>query len=177
GEEGYVVDINWRNTTVRQLPDNLVIIPNAKLAGAITTNYNQPEEQMSIMIQARVDYDSDLEQVERVSLDVAAEVMAEVSGGVPDHEPAVRFHTFGEAGIDFSVILRVQEFSDQFLIKHEFLKRLHQRYRTEGIEIPLPVRTVVLQQPGPIPVPGPRTPEAVPGAGVKSSVSMSKTRL
>lgn len=176
GEEGYVVDINWRNTTVRQLPDNLVIIPNAKLAGAITTNYNQPEEQMSIMIQARVDYDSDLEQVERVSLGVAAEVMAEVSGGVPDHEPAVRFHTFGEAGIDFSVILRVQEFSDQFLIKHEFLKRLHQRYRTEGIEIPLPVRTVVLQQPGQIPVPGPRTPEAVPGAGVKSSVSMSKTR-
>ncbi|MEU5103980.1 mechanosensitive ion channel family protein [Streptomyces sp. NPDC021354] len=174
GEEGYVVDINWRNTTVRQLPDNLVIIPNAKLAGAITINYHQPEEQMSIMIQARVDYDSDLDHVERVSIEVATEVMAEVSGGVPDHEPVVRFHTFGEAGIDFSVILRVQEFSDQYLIKHEFLKRLHQRYRTEAIDIPLPMRTVVLQQPGQVPLPGPRTPEGDPALGPKSPVRMSK---
>jgi small-conductance mechanosensitive channel len=163
GEEGYVVDINWRNTAVRQLSDNLVIIPNAKLAGTIMTNYHQPEEQMSVMVQARVGYESDLEHVERVTAEVAGKVMADVSGGVYDHEPTIRFHTFGESGIDFSVFLRAHEFSDQYLIKHEFMKRLHRRYRAEGIEIPPPMRTVVLRGQDQGPVPGRLT--TVPGAG------------
>jgi small-conductance mechanosensitive channel len=151
GEEGYAVDINWRNTVVRQLPDNLVIIPNAKLAGAITTNYHQPQRQMSVVVQAGVGYDNDLEHVERVTTEVARRVMAEVAGGVPEHQPAVRFHTFGDSRIDFSVILRAGEFSDQYLIKHEFIKRLHQRYQAEGIDIPFPTRSVVLRHQGEVP--------------------------
>ncbi|MFJ4846379.1 mechanosensitive ion channel family protein [Streptomyces sp. NPDC088733] len=146
GEEGYVVDINWRNTVVRQLSDNLVIIPNAKLAGAIATNYHQPEQQMSLIVPAGVGYGNDLEHVERVTVEVAGEVMAGVEGGVPAHEPAVRFHTFGESRIDFNVILRTSEYGEQYRIKHEFLKRLHRRYQEEGIEISYPTRTVMLRQ-------------------------------
>jgi small-conductance mechanosensitive channel len=32
----------------------------------------------------------------------------------------------------------------QYLVKHEFIKRLHQEYRIAGIEIPFPIRTVHL---------------------------------
>ena len=105
GEEGYVVDINWRNTAVRQLSNNLVIIPNAQLAGTNMTNFTRPEQQMSILVQVGVGYDSDLDHVERVTIEVVAEVMTEINGGVPDHEPAVRFHTFGDSSIGFTVIL------------------------------------------------------------------------
>jgi len=34
---------------------------------------------------------------------------------------------------------------DNFLIKHEFIKRLHARYQKEGITIPFPIRTVYLK--------------------------------
>ncbi|MYT21448.1 mechanosensitive ion channel family protein, partial [Streptomyces sp. SID7760] len=68
---------------------------------------------------------------------------------VPDHEGAVRFHTFADSRINFTVILGVGEFSDQYRIKHEFIKRLHQRFRTEGISIPAPTRTVALHHEGP----------------------------
>lgn len=158
GEQGYVEDINWRNTVVRQLPNNLVIVPNAQLAGAIVTNYYRPEQQMSVLVEVGVSYDSDLSQVERVTCEVAQEVMTAVTGGVPDHDPFIRYHTFGESSIDFSVILRAQEFTDQYLIKHEFIKRLHRRYRDEGIEIPFPIRTVLLPDHapgGPDRAPGP----------------------
>ncbi|MHA5048927.1 mechanosensitive ion channel family protein [Streptomyces sp. SD15] len=148
GEEGYVVDINWRNTTVRQLSNNLVIIPNDQLAGTNMTNFNRPEQQMTLILQVGVAYDSDLEHVERVTTEVVAETMTEITGAVPDHEPAVRFHTFGDSRISFSVILGVGEFSDQYRIKHEFIKRLHKRYRDEGIRIPAPTRTVALQPGG-----------------------------
>ncbi|HEC92126.1 MAG TPA: mechanosensitive ion channel, partial [Candidatus Atribacteria bacterium] len=43
GEEGYVVDIGWRNTTIRMIPNNLVIVPNSKIASSIVVNYNLPE--------------------------------------------------------------------------------------------------------------------------------------
>jgi small-conductance mechanosensitive channel len=56
---------------------------------------------------------------------------------VRTHEPIVYFHTLGDPGIGFSVILRGREFVDQFPIKHEFVKRLHRRYADEGIQIPI----------------------------------------
>ena len=146
GEEGYVEDINWRQTTVRQLSNNLVVIPNGQLAKTNMTNFMRPEQQLTILVQVGVSYDSDLEQVERVTKDVVADVMTEITGAVPEHEPAVRFHTFGDSRIGFTVILGVGEFSDQYRIKHEFIKRLHRRYREEGIRIPSPARTVALQQ-------------------------------
>ncbi|MGW5665644.1 mechanosensitive ion channel family protein [Streptomyces sp. NPDC003758] len=158
GEEGYVVDINWRQTTVRQLSNNLVVIPNGQLAKTNMTNYTRPEQQLTVLVQVGVAYDSDLEHVEKVTTEVVAEVMTEITGAVPDHEPAVRFHTFGDSRIGFTVILGVGEFSDQYRIKHEFIKRLHKRYRAEGIRIPAPTRTVALQQ-GSVVIPAQRSGE------------------
>ncbi|WP_320781397.1 mechanosensitive ion channel family protein [Streptomyces sp. CRN 30] len=146
GEEGYVEDINWRQTTVRALSNNLVVIPNGQLAKSNMTNFMRPEQELTILVQVGVAYDSDLDQVERVTAEVVTEVMTEITGAVPEHEPAIRFHTFGDSRIGFTVILGVGEFSDQYRIKHEFIKRLHRRYRAEGIRIPSPARTVALQQ-------------------------------
>ncbi|MFD7016253.1 MULTISPECIES: mechanosensitive ion channel family protein [unclassified Streptomyces] len=153
GEEGYVVDINWRNTVVRNLSNNLVIIPNGRLARTNMTNYTRPEQELSILVQVGVGYDSDLEHVERVTLEVVDGVMADIAGALPGHEAAVRFHTFADSRINFTVILGVGEFSNQYRIKHEFIKRLHRRYRAEGISIPAPTRTVALQQDLPEPPP------------------------
>ncbi|BDH06489.1 mechanosensitive ion channel family protein [Streptomyces seoulensis] len=156
GEEGYVVDINWRQTTVRQLSNNLVVIPNGQLAKTNMTNFTRPEQELTVLVQAGVSYDSDLEHVERVTSEVVDEVMTEITGAVPEHEAAIRFHTFGDSRIGFTIILGVGEFSDQFRIKHEFIKRLHRRYREEGIRIPAPARTVALQQ-GSVLIPQQRT--------------------
>ena len=146
GQEGNVVDINWRKTTIRTMSDNLVIVPNATFADAILTNYHQPAQDMGLLVQAKVGYHSDLEHVEKITIEVAHEVMTKVEGGVPGYQPLVRFHTFGESSIDFTVILRTREFTDQFVVKHEFVKRLHTRYRAEGIEIPLPTRNLIFAE-------------------------------
>jgi small-conductance mechanosensitive channel len=148
GEEGYVIDITWRNTAIRALPNNMVIVPNSKLASTLVTNYHQPEKEMSVLVQVGVSYQSDLKKVERITIEVAREVMRDVEGGVREFEPFTRYHTFGDSGINFSVIMRGREFTDQFLIKHEFIKRLHERYQQEGIEIPFPIRTIHIKNEG-----------------------------
>lgn len=142
GEDGYVSDIDWRHTSIRQLPNNVVLVPNATLASTIVTNYYYPEQELAVLVEVGVDYGSDLDRVERVTVEVAREVLREVEGGVEGFDPFIRFHTFDDSSIDFTVILRAREFVDQYLIKHEFVKRLHRRYRAEGIVIPFPIRTI-----------------------------------
>jgi small-conductance mechanosensitive channel len=146
GEEGYVTDITWRNTLIRTLPNNTVLIPNSKLAGAIVTNFHLPETEMAVLVQVGVSYDSDLEKVEMITNEVARDLLKEVQGGVLSFEPFIRYHTFADFSINFTVILRCLEYVDQHLIKHEFVKRLHRRYCQEGIEIPFPIRTVHLKK-------------------------------
>jgi small-conductance mechanosensitive channel len=145
GEEGYISDITWRYTTIRSLPNNRIIVPNAKISSAIVTNHHLPDREMAVLVNVGVSYQSDLDEVERATIEVAREVMEEVQGGVPEFAPFIRFHTFGDFSINFTVILRAREFVDQYLIKHEFVKRLHRRYRGDGIEIPFPIRTVYVK--------------------------------
>lgn len=148
GQEGYVQDVTWRYTTIRQLPNNLIVVPNAQLASAITANFNLPDPEQAVLVEVGVSYDSDLTLVERVTVDVGRQVMREVDGGVPSFTPLIRFHTFGDTSIRFTVILRGRQYVAQYLITHEFIKRLQRRYQAEGIEIPTTVRTVHLKTAG-----------------------------
>ncbi len=145
GDEGFVVDIGWRNTTIRAYANNMIIVPNAKLASSIITNYFQPQKEMGFGIPLGVSYDSDLAKVERVTVEVAKEVMRDVPGAATGFEPLVRFKKFGDFSIDFVAVLRVKEFVDQYLLTHEFIKKVHERYAREGIKIPYPVRTVYVK--------------------------------
>ncbi len=142
GEKGYVTKIGWRSTWVRQLPNNTVVIPNKAIVSSRVLNYYYPEKEIAVLVQVGVDYRSDLEQVERVTIEVAEEVMKTVQGGVPGFKPFIRYHTFSDFSINFTVILRAQEFVDNYLVKHEFIKRLHKRYNDEGIIIPFPISTL-----------------------------------
>lgn len=144
GEEGYVQDVTWRYTTIRQLPNNLTIVPNSKLASAVTANFSLPDPEQAVLVEVGVGYGSDLGHVERVTVSVGQGVMQDVEGGVPGFTPFIRYHTFGDSSIQFTVILRGRDYVSQYLVKHEFIKRLHERYRAEGIEIPFPIRTVHL---------------------------------
>ncbi|MBN1254769.1 MAG: mechanosensitive ion channel family protein [Deltaproteobacteria bacterium] len=146
GEEGYVTDVTWRNTTIRALKNNMIIIPNSKLASTIVKNYYQPQQEMSFLVQVGVSYDSDLQKVEKVTIEVGKEVMRGVEGGVPEFEPLIRYHTFDDSSINFTVVLRTKEYVGQYLLKHEFIKRLHERYDKEGISIPFPIRTIQMEK-------------------------------
>jgi small-conductance mechanosensitive channel len=91
-----------------------------------------------------------------VAMEVATQVMQQVEGGVPAAQPSVRFHTFGDSAIQGAVAIRCREFVDQYLVRHEFIKRLKIRFDQEGIEIPFPIRTVYLRGEGTeAPQPGP----------------------
>ena len=143
GEEGFVVHLGWRSARVRTLPNNIVVVPNAKLASAILTNYSLPEAGMSLLISISVSYGSDPDRVVQILVDEATCAAGVVEGLVKDPAPFVRFIPgFGDSSLDFTLICRVSSFVDQYLVQHELRKRILARFRREGIEIPFPQRDI-----------------------------------
>jgi len=139
---GYVEDIGWRSTRIRTLSNTIVIVPNSKIASSVITNDSLPVPEMSVVIQCGVAYTSDLEKVEKVTIETAKRMQKIVQGGVKNFEPFIRYHTFGDSNINFSIILRVEQFVDKYLVTHELIKALKKAYDENGIEISWPVRKV-----------------------------------
>ena len=148
--EGFVVDVGWRSTRVRMLQNNVVIVPNKKVAESIIVNYDLPESRMSLLLHVSVGYASDVDRVETALVDEATRAVGEVPGLLGAPAPFVRFIPgFGASSLDFTLICQVATFVDQFAVQHELRKRILRRLRADGIEIPYPVRTVELRSPGP----------------------------
>ncbi|MDP5121586.1 MAG: mechanosensitive ion channel family protein [Spirosomaceae bacterium] len=141
-EEGILEDISWRNSTIRTLINHIIIIPNGTLASSIVKNFALPDTENSILIPVGVAYDSDLEHVERVTIEVAKKIQETIEGATRNHQPFTRYNLFADSSINFNVVLRGDNFASQFLMRHEFIKALHKRYEQEGIEIPFPIRTL-----------------------------------
>ncbi|MBT0586515.1 mechanosensitive ion channel family protein [Alteromonas oceanisediminis] len=146
GEQGFVEQIGWRSVWIKMLPNNIVIVPNSVLAKSKIINYYYPEKQLSVPVDCSVHYDSDLDEVERVALEVAREILISYKWGIDDYDTFVVFHTFDNSSINFTVMLRAQEYFNRFFIKSAYIKALHKRFKKEGIVIPYPISAINLSQ-------------------------------
>jgi len=135
GEKGSVEDIGWRSTKLKIFGNNILIIPNSKLADAKIINYFYPAKPFTFTVDVGVSYESNLDQVEKVTLQVAKDVLKKTGFGNKDSEPSLRFKEFGDSNINFSVYFQVTEFKNKFPLRHEFIKALKKRYDKEGISI------------------------------------------
>jgi small-conductance mechanosensitive channel len=142
GEEGYVESIGWRSVRIRMLPNTIMIVPNSKLVSDAVTNYSLPDREFIFMVDVGVDYESDLERVEQVTLDVAREVLKSVPEAVASFEPTIRWKAFGDSSVQLTTLLRSKDFISQYPVRNAFMKKLFKRYKKEGIKIPFPTQTV-----------------------------------
>ncbi|MDX1491850.1 MAG: mechanosensitive ion channel family protein [Pseudohongiellaceae bacterium] len=146
GEQGFVEKIGWRSTWVRMLPNNMVIMPNSALSQSKLINYFYPSKELSVPVEVGVHYDSDLDHVERVTIEVAKDILTHHKWAVPEYDTFVLFHTFDNSSINFTVMLRAQEYANRFFVKSAFIKALHKRFQLEGIVIPFPITALNLSQ-------------------------------
>ena len=98
---------------------------------------------MALLIPINVSYNSDPDQVEQILVQEATRAAKEIPGLLADPAPLVRFIPgFGDFSLNFTLICRVQSFTDQYLAQHELRKRILRRFREEEIEMPFPQRDV-----------------------------------
>ena len=143
GEMGYIQNISWRNTKMLERSNNVIHIPNTKLSSAIIKNYDSGDPSFSVKIPVGVSYDSDLNHVSKVVMEIANEIHSSMEEVNRDAEPSFKFRAFGESSIDLAVYFRGNKYGDQNPIIHEFIKRVHKRFSEEKIDIPYPIRTII----------------------------------
>jgi small-conductance mechanosensitive channel len=113
----------------------VAVVPNSKLSQSIVTNYNLPNPELAVPIDFTIRYEQDPARAERAALEVAEAVMRDTPGTAATFEPLVRFHTFTDLGLRGTVTLRAATWADQGLIRHRLVMALHDRFRTDRIEL------------------------------------------
>ncbi len=143
GPAGTVEGVGWRATKLRTPQNNVVIVPNSKLSDSIVTNFTQPDPALTLFITCGVSYESDLDNVERVALEVMRDLKERLPQVDKTHQPLVLFREFGDSNITFFCVMRAADRAASFSVQHELVKGLYNRFREEGIEINYPVRKLV----------------------------------
>ncbi len=148
GFQGYVVDVGWRSTRLRTPYNNLVVVPNSRLADSMLTNFSSPQEQIGVLVMCGVSYSSALADVERMAKEAAQTVVDNTDGADKGMAPWFGFETFGDSNIDFWVWVQANSRIDSFIVKSELIKALHERFGAEGISINYPMRHLVFPEAG-----------------------------
>ncbi len=147
GPSGYVVEVGWRSTKIRTMFNNLVIIPNSRMAESIVTNYYSPTPAMNVMVYCGVSYDSNLRQVEKIVMDASTKLVKESPHAIKNVEPWVGFEEFGDSNITFWVFIQAVDRLGSFTLTSDLVKIIHERLNEEGVEINYPVRKLIMSEP------------------------------
>ena len=142
GMAGYVVEVGWRSTRIRTWGNNLVVVPNARFAETIITNYQQPAPAVNVYVTCGVSYDSDLDHVEKICREVMDDLVQNDSNAIRSYGSWFAFDAFGDSNVDFWLFMQARDRVASFNLQSTLIKNLHREFRVENININYPVRTL-----------------------------------
>jgi len=140
---GQVMDIGIRSTRILTRDDVEITVPNAVIANAkIVNETGGPHQKMRIRVKVSVAYGSDVDQV----CEVLMGCTTDLEHGCTTPVPRVRFRALGESGLDFELLVWVDEPVYRGLVLHELNTRVYNALNQAGIEIPYPKLDIYLKQ-------------------------------
>ena len=143
GDRGRVTDIGIRSTRILTRDDIEITIPNAVIANAkIVNETGGPHEKERVRVTVSATYDADIDRVEEVLLECAAEV----DHVCRDPAPRVRFRAFEDSGLKFQLLAWIDEPVLRGLVLHQLHCTVLKHFREAGIEIPYPKRDVYVKK-------------------------------
>jgi len=145
GDYCEVLHVGLRSTRMHDIfTEDLMVMPNNKLANTNIVNVSKPDRREKVTVEVGVAFDSDLEKVEKILLDVAtAHPNVEKGKG---KEPVVRLSSFGEHAAVYKVFFIVDDWRNRWRVAHEMRKEVIARFRKEDVEIPFPQRVVHMKK-------------------------------
>jgi len=141
GERGEVTHVGIRSTRLLTRDDIEITLPNSVIGNSRIINESGGRwSRERLRIKVGVAYGSDVDQVRRVLLEVAgqeSQVCAEPA-------PRVRFRNFGDSGLDFELLVWIEEPILRGQVQDAVNTAVYKRFMAEGIEIPYPKRDIYI---------------------------------
>lgn len=139
GFEGTVTDIKTRYTLIRAVNGRESVVPNEMIITQRIENFSLADKKVVVVLPVSVGYDSDVDHVKRILLAAAGRCERVLK----DPEPAAHLDKFGADGLDFLLVIWIEDpehglLSMRSQINLDILREL----RVAGIDIPYPQRVV-----------------------------------
>jgi MscS family membrane protein len=142
GEIGSVVHVGLRTTRLKTLDNELIIVPNGKLATTEITNYAKPNNIIRLVVPVSVAYGSDVPKVKRV--------LKSCVKGIDDirYEDLTksRFVKMSDFSLNFELIFYIANYVNRFEARNMVLTNIVKKFAENAITIPYPTRTLYMNE-------------------------------
>jgi len=142
GQVGDVIDIGLRSTKIQGLDSTIIIIPNSDLCNSALINMVRPTTVTQGRITLGVGYDSDVDRVKELLVEIAREN----SDVLEDPAPLALFTSFGDHALQMLLLFWVSDPNIAGTVTDQINCTIIRRFRENGIEIPFPTRTVIMEK-------------------------------
>jgi small-conductance mechanosensitive channel/CRP-like cAMP-binding protein len=142
GQEGVVVEVNWRSTTIRTFENNYVTLPNSNIAKSEIFNFSVPTKLVQRTLSIGVNYQTPPNKVKNVLLNAAREA----EGVREKPAPTCRLIDYGDFAITYRLRFWISDYKDYRVIEDNVMTNVWYHFKREGIQIPFPIRTVEMTE-------------------------------
>jgi small-conductance mechanosensitive channel/CRP-like cAMP-binding protein len=142
GQEGVVVEVSWRSTTIRTFENNYVTLPNSNIAKSEIFNFSVPTKLVQRTLKIGVNYGTPPNKVKSVLLNAAREA----EGVREKPAPTCRLIDYGDFAITYRLRFWIGDYKDYRVIEDNVMTNVWYNFKRAGIQIPFPIRTVEMTE-------------------------------
>ena len=142
GKIGRVENIKIRTTRAVTFDNKVLIIPNHKYLTNTLFNWTENGTILRGSVSVGVSYDSDVEKVKEILLDIANSHPHLIK----NPPPKVIFKNFGDSALDFTLVFTYNNGFRVNLMESDIRFLVHKKFKENNIEIPFPQAVVHLEK-------------------------------
>lgn len=139
---GTVLDVGLRSTKIKTFDNEVVIVPNGKLADARIKNYVKPDVSARLVIPFNVAYGSKVDKVKGVVL----KEIKNIDGVLKDPKPFIRFSEMTDSSLKFKAYIWVEDYRNRFSVKDVANTKIYNALNRAKLVIPFPQLDVHLKK-------------------------------
>jgi len=137
---GVVESIGWRSTRMKQAEGLFITVPNSKLLSVPVIQKTGAAALFDAVVNGCVAYESQLDHVEQVLIELGTELCKTVEGAKAEIKPVVRFQKFADGNIQFVVRMKCESAASADQLAHEYYKAMHRTFFELGVPVNFPMR-------------------------------------
>jgi small-conductance mechanosensitive channel/flagellar motor protein MotB len=135
---GQVQNIGARSSTIKTFDGSEVIIPNADFISKEIINWTLSDERRRKVLEFKVDFENDIEQVLHIMEDVALSN----SNVLKDPKPLATFNGFGEYYLEFKLYFWLSE--NMMIAQSNIAIEIYKKLKESGVSMPRPKQDILL---------------------------------
>ncbi len=144
GKQGRVEQVTWRSTRIVTRDSESVVFPNGKLAEWRIINLSRPEPRLRIRCTVGVHYRTPPHEVR----EAIRRAVLGTPGVLERPEPIARVKEFADSSVHWEILFWIDDPESLENVRADVLQRVWYSFDRSGIEIPFPIRNLVMREKG-----------------------------